>query len=99
MTAACGATPGSTDGGPSAVAPADPAPDTAFSGRFEAAPGVSGEDISFVISEAGQIAGATLKGFAITEVRFSRSGDNLDWDRVCYSATSVRGIIRSSIRE
>ena len=38
-----------------------PAPNTAFSGPLEAAPGISG-NISFVISESGQIAEMRLEG-------------------------------------
>jgi len=43
-----------------------PAPNTVFSGRFEAVPGVSAGDISFVISETGEIVKWTLGKFDVT---------------------------------
>ncbi len=74
LIAACGATPAGTGGDSTAAstgqgtrtsdptaAPANPAPNTAFSGLLETVPGVSGK-ISFVISDAGQIAEMKLEG-------------------------------------
>ena len=43
-----------------------PTPNSVFAGRFEAVPGVSAGNISFVISEAGEIAEVTLGEFNVT---------------------------------
>ena len=74
LIAACSATPGSTGGDSNAaatgqgartpnptVAPVTPTSNTAFSGPLEAVPGISG-NISFVISDTGQIAEMKLEG-------------------------------------
>jgi hypothetical protein len=74
LIAACSSTPAGTGGDSTAAAtgqeartpsptasPVNPAPNTAFSGPLDAVPGISG-NISFVISEAGQIAEMKLEG-------------------------------------